>query len=86
MQHGRRGLGLALGGATALLLIGPVRPLEAKNPALGSCAVKSSSATIRVDGKERSYLIHVASQMPFTRPPLILAFHGRGETPALLET
>lgn len=70
----------------ALLIAAP--PAVRATPLSHSCAEGSSLATstgtIRVDGKERSYLIH-APRGVNGKPPLVLAFHGRGETPELLE-
>ena len=70
----------------SLLIAAP--PAVRATPLPQSCAEGSSLAasaeTIRVDGRERSYLIHAARGVD-GKPPLVLAFHGRGETPELLE-
>jgi polyhydroxybutyrate depolymerase len=64
------------------------RPAHAGTRTLSSCgeanAASTSSVSIRVDGVTRSYLMH-APRGAGRRLPLILAFHGRGESPALLE-
>ncbi|WLW53294.1 alpha/beta hydrolase family esterase [Streptomyces sp. YU58] len=80
--------------ALALALTGCSTATERPGTSAGSTSVGSPSADrapaagaptreqLRVDGRTRSYLLHRPTTPPAdaTRPPLVIAFHGRGGT------
>jgi hypothetical protein len=77
--------------ALALLLaptiVAPGARVDARS--VSTCGPANNGGTrtevLRVDGFERNYLVHVPPHGAGTRLPLVFAFHGRGETPELLE-
>ncbi|PZT69032.1 hypothetical protein DN402_17050 [Streptomyces sp. SW4] len=78
----------ALAAALALLLAGcgssadSARQDPAPSQARTASAAPDSRERLRVDGRTRTYLLHrpAASAASGGRPPLIVAFHGRGSS------
>jgi polyhydroxybutyrate depolymerase len=53
-------------------------------PCARAASAIDRAETIAVDGKARTYILHVPAHERDRRLPIIFAFHGRGETPELL--
>jgi polyhydroxybutyrate depolymerase len=63
----------------------PVRVTAASEPVCRSDrAFVERTQTLVVDGTTRSYDVHAPAERSGLRMPVVLAFHGRGETPELL--
>jgi len=74
--------------ATAVTLTSTAAASSATTMTTLACAplgTPTQSETITVGNAQRSYLLHVPAHPLGERLPLVLAFHGRGETPAVLE-
>lgn len=72
--------------AAVLTLARPVAGATATTTvACASVGTPLQSAAIRVGDVQRSYLVHVAAHPSGERLPIVLAFHGRGESPELLD-
>ncbi|MGD1067653.1 MAG: hypothetical protein ABR975_12620 [Vulcanimicrobiaceae bacterium] len=61
---------------------------SATTTAVVECATRGTpteSVTITVGDTQRSYLLHVAEHQRDERLPVVLAFHGRTQTPEMIE-